>query len=825
MARVQNLNAPMAIWQANFDTGAGVGRATSWYSFEDRVLSWDHKVGKQHELGISEAGTGSVVMWDRLEYLNPANTGSPYNSGGNQLKPYRQIRHAEMWSLTGNIINSTNNVWGAPYGFAGSYGDSSSFEGGTVGNWIGVGTTTVANSTSQAHDGTHSMLVTWPAHTGAGSPATVAATTVGVPMRGTYTYTLSMWIWITSGPAVTIRCNAGSATSTSTTGAWQRVSTTFTCADQLGETISVSPSGTTTAGQNIFVDSVQLEVAGSASTYTTSGPTVYPMWWGYIERYPKTWRFAGFDGLCSLTIIDDLTLASKMPMDSALVSQMLMDNPYFYWKLNETGLVAATVYGQRISNIVDSGSSGADTRWVDIGGGNAAVGFGGTCVFGDNTSPDLDNQSSVRFTVVSGFGRELTALWPSASAPGGVVGGLTWTFCFRIVDIGTSAGLVYMYKTGGTVYNNFRYLSGSGVQYNNASGGYTPATASVADSEWHHAAIVLSNNGTTTTHTMYLDGLATVVGPTTEATLPSLTFLSMGLDEPFKNIPLNGNIAHVAVYPVALSAATIMAQAQASSRYKAFQGQLPGQRMAKVVKWAGWASPVNFPDGVGSSEAPVALSGSNMSAELDILAASDGGIVYSAPEGRLTFIPRSAYYAQTAGVVTFGDDPVGSGDIPYRDGSLQIELDPTYIYNTSKVNRKTNTQTFSTTSVPSHNDYENNDISVTINSLDYVRVSSLADYLILLYGDGRLRVSAIAFNVGANPSIIAAMLARRIGDRVTVRRRAPAFTTLLDFFIEAMTWSSSPETGIIVSMTLEPAHPFQAGLIGTGLIGTLLSTY
>ena len=818
-----NSNQPISGWQANFSVGASSPPAKIWYDLTSYVLSWNHKVGKQHELGIAESGTGTVLLQDRQELLNPANTGSPYNSGGNLLKPYRQIRHWEMPFGAGNLLNPTNDIWQTPYSLADGYADTSSFEGGSSGSWRGLGTTTVANSVTRAHDGTHSLLVTWPAHTGAGAPSTVsAATVVGVPMRTGYTYTLSMWIWIVSGPAVTIGCNAGSATSTSTTGAWQRVSTTFTCADLLGETISVYPSGTTTAGQNIFVDSVQLELAASASTYTTSGPTIYPMWWGYIERYPKTWRFAGFDGLCELTIVDGLALLGRISLKGPLESQILSSTtpPNLYWPMDDpvsNGILSGVVStGVNITSLNQIGSdSNSNLSWVNVVN-NGQVSGPQTLTQGDATGPDIDDQSSLKFTP-SGIGSQCKVLviyWGFNAGPTYLAGG------------NSSFALSFWFKTS-TPLCTFLTLDNSGSQLVRIGltslgeltvtwpgfGTSTSGGSRFIDNNWHSIHV----NVTSTNWTVYVDGAVAISASVT----PSLssTTLNIGADINNSTTPFAGNIAHVTLRRnVNISPIDITNEALAGQGQRGFIGDSPGTRMARIMQWAGWAGPSLLDVGSSGCEAPVGLLGTNTTTALNLPATSDGGMVYVAPEGRVQFISRQQYYAQTSSSLTFGDDVVGSGDTPYRE-DLSVDFDPTYIYNIITANRKFD-RAYSATTSTSVVDYEAAPMSVEITAIDSNRVVSLISYLQLKYKDSRLRVSTISFNLGGNPSIVPTILACRVGKRVTVRRRTTAFTELFDVFIESITYSRTPEKGIIVNMTLEAVDPFQAGIIGTSLVGS-----
>lgn len=142
------------------------------------------------------------------------------------------------------------------------------FESGTTG-WAAAGSPapTIAQSTAQHHSGTHSLKVT------SGGAATFlpnakfALTTVS----GT-TYTLSGYVYLEAGcPSVFATAGSAFGTGAATTGAWTRVSVTFTAT---GTSTNVGFECNFTNGtQAFYVDDVLIEETSMTGDYFDGGTT------------------------------------------------------------------------------------------------------------------------------------------------------------------------------------------------------------------------------------------------------------------------------------------------------------------------------------------------------------------------------------------------------------------------------------------------------------------------------------------------------------------------------------------------------------------------
>jgi hypothetical protein len=801
---------------------------TKWYTLSDRIEGWNHKYGKQHELGIPETGVAGLVVRDKDESLNPLNGSSVYNSGGNSLTLYRQIRHWEMANAAGNLICSANDVWARVSGLSGGYADSASFEGGTTGCWS-AGGSAISNSAVRAHDGTKSMLVTWPTQTGGGVGSTASISLYGLPVRSGYVYTLSAWVWLVSGPAITLQINGSTATSTSTTGSWQRVVCTFTAVDG-DSTMRLFASGSTTAGQQVHVDSVQLEYASSASAFTTSGVTIYPMFWGFIDAYPKTWRWGGFDGVCRLSVIDALGLAARQSsVNDMLLGEILLDSPTWYWPFREPSAAwiptDTTNYGT--SPTTASPYWGFYPTGVNLGSFKP----------GQTGSPGVDSELYTSFSNAPGTSGSSYGIWNDwagyngfSSVLGNAVsptGSYTVEFWFQTNAVNSASyDMVILGLYGGLVSRGlFKLASGSGqLQYlfYNSSGTLLTTLSGFKcdDGAWHHAALTVTCDGTNITETFYQDG--NQVGSASRAgAVPEARWSCfIGYDRFIGTTCYDGRISNFAVYKgVALSSARISQHCQ-SGNASAYYMELVGVRLRRILALGGWSRYNSINNERGYVAEAAALAG-GLQDKTRSTSAGEGGYVYAAPSGELTYLSRLQVYKNVAAgpTLTAGENVAG-GEVPYLLDSLAAVLDATYLYDTVTTTSDAAPQGKPGYYASHTTTFINNPLSVKTYAPHPPYLQTMAQDLALRFNTGRVRIDSVTFNLTARPSIAAQLYAVRLGDYVKVARRAPAFTSTVFGVVEGIEFAETPTTGMTCTLQLEAPPPYTPGLIGTGLIGS-----
>ena len=814
MGLVQNPNWPLVTWQANFAQGANGPIPQTWVDLTPRVVDWQVTAGKQHELDTIEAGTVTATVRNADEALNPANPSSPWNTGGNSLKPYRWIRGWAQWPCSGggNLLNSTNDVWAATAGAAGSFADTASLEGG-VGTWTVTAGCTLASSTAHVHDGAKSMLVTW-ATTAGGSGVANLSTPVP-PLQSGATYTASVWVYLGSGPAVTVWVNGNTATSTTTTGAWQRVTCTFVADSTITPGVGIYSAGATTSGQQVWVDSVQLEAASTASSFTTTGPTCYPIHTGFIETYPLSWKHMGFEGWATLTGVDALGLMSRQLLDNVLTQEMLADTPDLMWPLDDdsTSATAANI-GAKFPNAA---------RMVLCPFGSPTT---ATTKFGGSSSPGLDSGSTAEFAPASAAATYAPLIdW--AGSTGYTIGGTGQAYTVEFWFSSSSKlvqpmRILRAWATGQEELGVTLTSAGNLQMIHRGASGTIDATVTslgtYKDTGWHQVACTAYAVGSTVYEDLYVDGRH-VAGATRTGTPMVGRGVVLGYGVLEGGEAYVGNVSRLAVYP------TVVPLARLASHWIAgktgFAGDLTGTRIARILAWANWAGPTVLPAGSTRCGGAAGLQDSTTATAAQVAAATERGSFLALPDGRLALIPRTAFTTQTVSKATFGEHD-GSGETPYLDGT--VSLDPQFIYNVVKVERAGGS-TMVATDHQSGLDYGQRVAELQTGHATDADALSMAIWLVGQYKDPHLRVPSLVIEPSSNPNLWPVALGVKHGDRVTFKRRTSAGVTIsLDGYVTRIEHDVKPDSWQ-VTYQIAPVDTIQAGIIGDATYGVVGSTF
>ncbi|MGW7435716.1 carbohydrate binding domain-containing protein [Streptomyces sp. NPDC054849] len=519
------------------------------------------------------------------------------------------------------------------------------FEDGTTGNWFDKATDIVNNffsDTTRAHSGTRSLLIEWKTSgTGGVMEQTVYGLTVGT------TYTLSGWVWVPAGdpPVRWLIDDAAPGTASSTTGAWQQITKTFT-ATSTSHTVQLTTTVTSPAsGDKVWLDDVQLEEGASATSFDSAGAEVHWRFYGLVNEWDSGW--AGLQGQVLLTATDFFKPLSKQPaLEPMLAEEIKQSAPIIHYPLTEpsTSASAGDVAGTGAGSLVQ-----------------AQVGSGGSVSFGEAAGPPATGQSVVRLSPAStsngirldaDMGRhaeEQTALtaivfecWFQTSVTDRhFLACRSFSFQYQIVFALNASGYLTIEHTVDATARTVTVVNAT----------------SLADGAWHH--VVYDEIG----QVVYIDGGAAI--PVTVLSMVGLKYLSIG---GFPDHLWDGAVAHAVVYTGHPDIALIVDHYDAGAT--GFSGEDADERVLRLAGYAGVASL----DGQGDF-LPVASQGEGGSSALDmmrVVEATEGGRLASHRDGHaLLFQSRTVRYNPVPALsLDYADLETGGVSLPTDDQKL-----------------------------------------------------------------------------------------------------------------------------------------------------------
>lgn len=815
---VDNPNWPVESWAALFSANPNVTNTnTVWSGLSERVLGFRTSYGAQYELGSVEAGDADLACLNMDEELNPANTASAFNSGGNLLLPYRRVMGTATWPSTdgsGNLLNAANAAqWGQST-------DTSTFEGGGLGEWVTFGTVppAIASSTVQAQAGTKSMRITWPTAVNGG---TNSVSLVWAPSQGPFKigqeYTLSVYLYAAVGvPRMRVQFGGTVATSAAFAGAWQRVSVTWT-ATAVWSAFQIYPDTDTTSGQLVYVDSVQVDLGPTASTFTTTGPVIYPLHAGFIERYPIGWDAQGYLGKANLTSVDASALLARAELMDCLSEDIQQDTPRVTYRLDDpagTGRPALAAWSSESKGVAQLATLGSGTTRP---------------AFGYDSSPSMDAAplTSVDFQPNSTANFILLELSWSSTFAAPTTGSIEFWFRRPGGNPAAVETVLMAFAQASTHPIEFGVNTSGQVYVREINNGATPTyyytitdTVSTCNGDWHH--VVWTQSGTTSrATTLYVDG--TVAGTAT-ATHGGSVLKPYGMFVGGPNVssgftsPFTGQMAWVSIYQSALSSTRVADHWRSAAR--AHARDLPGARLRRVLTWAGWNGPQSVTDDGQTVLGPATgYAGRTVADIARDCATADAGYVLCHPDGDLTLVTRQTFYSSTTPTVVFGDGP---GESPYQ-GDIGYDLDPQYVYNSVEVTGAGGVTSGVATDSASQLKYFKSSLPLTTEAAREADVTAYRDDLLYRYKDAHLRVSEITINPAANPTLWPVALGTKFGDRVTVTRRTPVFTMSADYFVLNRSHETAPGKWV-TKFQLVPVRATQPWIVGDASFGQVGST-
>jgi hypothetical protein len=823
-----NPNWPILTTQVAFNAGPASNVTPVWTDISSQVQSLSTTRGRQYELDTIQAGTANMVLLDSNEAFNPANTASAYYPN---VVPYRRIITQALWPPTNTAAGGPNMLTKMDPGF-----EAAAVGGLPAGdiNWFLTSPPTV--STAQAFQGTQS--VSWPVSSGGGLQGMRWKLTVTPGQQ----YTFSAYVWLTAAYTVQLGIDtslvdppasfAATGAGTSTTGAWTRITVTWTATQPRINLWVYAPSPANTG--TVYVDAIQQESGATATTWSTSGPVLYSVFTGYVERWPSRWDFQGTYGMAEITCVDSLAVLSQQAVHGEVANQILSYQPAYYWPLWEPqgassfaeasgnngpslGLMVSK-YGA--GSGVSAGQSSAITG--DPGGVAAqffpdqATSSNGTAIGAGRSANKTTGIVAVPATPGSAWGATLAA-WVHCDAVGvapNVAGDIA--LVGEVTGNNTTLPIGMFMQGDATIVAEVGYAVGGG-----ASAGYVQAitTKKINDGNWHHIVSTVSQNSTNTTVTVWIDGTSaastTVTTSSLGGMLPSnATSVMVGGENDTGRVTqmFDGEIAHVALWNSVLSSSQISTLNTAGG---GFWGESSGTRVTRLANI--YYTIPSFAD-VGSSTMGFSLA-QNGNFALDVMndvAISEQGFLFVDAGGTLRFKGRNSRFLATTSQWTFGEL-----EVPYLD-DINYSLDPTQVYNDVEVTRSGGIVQHVTdpTSILANFDRQ---LTQTIGIAYDSETIDHANYLLWRYKTPVERLGALTIDAGSNPyGAFATVLGMELNQRITVKRRNPVFTMSHDFFLEKLDHSIDFSAGQwTVGIQASPVDRQQVWIVGDPVFGQL----
>jgi hypothetical protein len=823
VATIPNPNWPLTVTQVAFNAGLNFAGPPTWTDLTSRMWSFGCGRGRQYELDQVQAGLGRVVLADRDEYLNPANTSSPYSPN---VLPYRQIMMQAQWppAPVGAATNLLSGQ-GIDPSFE-SYPAASSLP------WVltsgtGVTPTVVAANPQQ---GTKSL--TYNVAAGGGTSGVGLAVTC-IPGQQ---YTSSLYVRQVAANTTQVFINAGPAGSTTTTtGAYVRLTLTWT-ATQPTHQLWVASFGTSLSGA-VNVDAIQHEPGAAVTAFATSGPTIYGVHRGFVERWPSRWNHNGMYGYAEITTVDGFAALAANKLHTEYRNMLLAKKPSLWWTLSDGS--DATAWAET------SGNNGPALTRQDLPG-DPAAGPINPVTFTSGTDVSIaGDPGATGVTISYADGAEqhpITTIQTGQNGKPKIRVNATGTVAAFSVALWASWAPMFT-NTAGYFLTMFddaytcafdlgwnRNVGGGGMfrpQIETLAGTFGPATYDVtaySDNKPHLIVATVDIAVAGTTVKLYIDGTLVATSPAdpnpalhkqpnpyTQIILGALATPSTG--HTYAGLP-------GAVYNnLAIWGARALSAQDVTDLWTASKGYPDETSGARIGRYLG--GNYNGPIAIDTGQSTMGVS--NLAEDTGLLDAcqavtlSENGNFWVDGDGTLTFVARTRRYLATTSQFTFGEQ-----ENPYED-DIAYDYDATLIYNDVSVQQSagTNAAAFDATS---QTNYGPRSYQRQTNVASGLETIDAATWILATHKDPHQRISTLTIKPSHNPTLWPVALGAEIGQRVTVKRRTTAGLTMsADYFIEQISHSQKPDEWT-VSFQMSPAIGYQVGLFNDATYGQFNST-
>jgi hypothetical protein len=784
--------------------------------------------GRQYELDLVQSGTLRASLTSSDGALDPNNAGGPW---GGHIWPYQPFRVRAQWPPTVNILAPViaNGGDGQPTG---------ALNAGNNGQDVLTNTDPATGSivaSASAYSGSNVFQFSVPASTAVGKricftpqPAVLPNTSYTMTMRvRNITDSTSLDVqpfigWYGPPPAAPptayVSGPVATLTGSSVATGWTTITVTATApANPYGMAVGVSVATSNSATCSVQVDGWQLEKGTTASAFVSPG-TWYPMYAGFIERWPQSWALNNTLGMVEPTGVDAFALLSQRILRAPFTEEIYRRNPSFLFTLGDPSGVQsfADSTGNFPAPQINSGKFGpgsltSGNSITSSSSTGAYTGSSGSVVTISNSNPGSPTPGPASFISLSGAGIR------------GPVTPTTWTrmVAFRYtgptptdraviwstMDRQRSGGLPSGSQFWLTIDSSGKFYAALGGPTGNNVTGYYPqvggSTVSVNDGNWHLVGV--SMNATTGDLWVSIDGNSSYWANAGAHNPTKCLSDALGnwIDDTTGNGSVwnfKGDISYAMEFPTALSGSdfTTIYSAWKNS----FSGDSTDQRYARILTYAGYNGPSTIQTGLTTSMGPMNTDGQDALSALGDVVITENGEHYVDRVGSIIFRSRSARYNSTTPAYVFGEN-VSAGEYPYEE--VELDFDPTHLANLVQVTQSSTNQVFTAADATSQTNYFPRTMQRDVNSSSALECQDAAGYLMSRYRNPLPRVSTLKLHPAANPSLWPVCLGLELGARVRIMRRplgAPAIQ--IDAFVENIAWNLDDKGEAFLTLQCSP---------------------
>uniref|UniRef100_UPI003F491333 hypothetical protein n=1 Tax=Pseudonocardia sp. CA-138482 TaxID=3240023 RepID=UPI003F491333 len=554
---------------------------------------------------------------------------------------------------------------------------------------------------------------------------------------------------------------------------------------------------------------------------TWNGVT-YPVITGYVERWPQQWN--DHFGVSPLIVVDGLATLAASQLQGSLSQEILADDPTAYWPLNEgiyqgtLGLVAANAslithdFLRPVSS-TQSGGTGSFSEPLVLAGESSNCWYQFRSIAASTDAPNALYGTALTVTMAglpqpsSGTFVECWAnliyMNPSQNFTIFAVKSSAFTADLHqrlaVLRVDSNSGLPTVDVATNTGTINSYACSVSGL----VDPAYNPVYDAQTPLNWHHYAVYLTASAVQ----VWIDGrqvLNQAISNLPTSTVDTLDFGGQVDNWTSQNVAW-GKFAHAAVFNF-----TAVDQRRILQRANAGLYGFPewsGARTSRVLNYANWTAGRAIDHGQAYFGGSATQALQSLLQTVQDIAVWENGLSFVDGSGTFRFQDRQTRF-NTFNRWVFGDAP---GEIAYST-DVQIEYDPTYIYNEVFITCRDGGGASHANDFGSQLSYFQRAYNKFTGVSGVSQCKAEAQWMVANYAQPRLRLATISITPSADASLWPVALGTEVGDKVVVKRRPFGSPNVINLncYVEQIAHSVQPKewkTTFSLSPVLDTTYP------------------